>query len=70
MRFIIIWTRSKFTRHKQLVTGHADDIFYWPLGIALLVSFVQHGLQLLLTRPRTRKTSSGAPLLRTQKIVT
>ena len=58
--------------HQAQTISHRPrhDIFYWPLGIALLVSFVQHGLQLLLTRPRTRKTSSGAPLLRTQKIVT
>jgi Ca-activated chloride channel family protein len=28
------------------------DIFYWPLALALAVSFAQHALQLLLTRSR------------------
>lgn len=58
--------------HQAQTISHRPrrDIFYWPLGIALLASFVQHGLQFLLARPRTAKTSSGAPPLRTQKVAT
>jgi Ca-activated chloride channel homolog len=58
--------------HQAKTISHRPrrDIFFWPLGIALLVSFLQHGLQLLLTRSRTGKTTSGLPLPHTQEITT
>jgi len=40
--------------HQATTISHRPrrDIFYWPLAVALLVSFIQHALQLVLTRPR------------------
>jgi Ca-activated chloride channel homolog len=45
--------------HQATTISHRPrrDIYYWPLAVALLVSFGQHALQLLLTRPRRPHTS-------------